>query len=84
MWIGETKHERRLSAQEFHLLAYLYVHQDRVCTREELGDAIWGADRWDMNMLHRLVHRLKEKLEPNPERPRYVQTVPWIGYRLTP
>jgi DNA-binding response OmpR family regulator len=30
------------------------------------------------------VRRLKEKIEPRPDRPRYVQSVPWIGYRLTP
>ena len=35
-------------------------------------------------MLHRLVSRLKEKVEPAPERPRYIQTVPWVSYRLTP
>jgi DNA-binding response OmpR family regulator len=75
---------RRLSAQEFQLLSYLFEHRQRVCTRQELGDAIWGRDRWDPNMLHRLVHRLKEKLEPTPDKPRYVQTVPWIGYRVTP
>jgi hypothetical protein len=81
--VGDTKLERRLSAQEFELLAYLYTNRERVCQRHELGDAIWGAGNWDPNMLHRLVHRLKEKLEPNPEKPRYVQTVPWVGYRLT-
>lgn len=84
VWVGDSQHERRLSAQEFELLRYLYEHRDRVCTRQELGDAIWGAGNWDPNMLHRLVHRLKEKVEPNPEKPRYVQTVPWVGYRVTP
>jgi predicted component of type VI protein secretion system len=82
--IGEEQLARRLSAQEFQLLSYLYEHRQRVCTRQELGDAIWGRDLWDVNMLHRLVHRLKEKLEPAPAKPRYVQTVPWVGYRLTP
>ncbi len=82
--IGGEPLSRRLSAQEFQLLSYLYQHQERVCTRRELGDAIWGRDRWDPNMLHRLVHRLKEKLEPDPDKPRYVQTIPWVGYRLTP
>jgi hypothetical protein len=82
--IGDHLLERRLSAQEFKLLAYLYEHRDRVCARVELGNAIWGAHNWDPNMLHRLVSRLKEKLEPAPERPRYIQTVPWVGYRLTP
>jgi len=83
VFIGETKLARRLSAQEFELLSHLYANRERVCQRQELGDAIWGAGNWDPNMLHRLVHRLKEKLEPNPEKPRYVQTVPWVGYRLT-
>lgn len=82
VFTGEQKLERRLSAQEFELLAYLYANRERVCQRHELGDSIWGAGNWDPNMLHRLVHRLKEKLEPNPEKPRYVQTVPWVGYRL--
>lgn len=80
--IGGKKLERRLSAQEFALLAHLYANRERVCQRQELGDAIWGSGNWDPNMLHRLVHRLKEKLEPTPEEPRYVQTVPWVGYRL--
>jgi hypothetical protein len=82
--IGDQLVERRLSAQEFKLLSYLFQHRDRVCARQELGDAIWGAHNWDPNMLHRLVSRLKEKIEPAPERPRYIQTVPWVGYRLTP
>lgn len=82
--IGGRPLERRLSAQEFQLLSYLYEHRDRVCTRQELGDTIWGRDHWDPNMLHRLIHRLKEKLEPDDERSRYVQTVPWVGYRCTP
>jgi pSer/pThr/pTyr-binding forkhead associated (FHA) protein len=84
VWIGESQPARRLSAQEFQLLRYLYEHRDRVCTRHELGDTIWGAHNWDPNMLHRLVHRLKEKLEPDLEQHRYIQTVPQIGYRVTP
>jgi pSer/pThr/pTyr-binding forkhead associated (FHA) protein len=82
--IGGRRLERRVSRQEFALLRYLYEHRGRVCARNELGDAVWGADQWDYNMLHRLVHRLKEKVEPTSERPRYVQTVPQFGYRLTP
>jgi DNA-binding response OmpR family regulator len=82
--VGDRPLPRRLSAQEFQLLSYLFEHRQRVCTRQELGDAIWGRDRWDPNMLHRLVHRLKEKLEPDPTKPRYVQTMPWVGYRVTP
>ena len=82
VWVGGRLLERRLSVQEFALARYLYEHRERVCTREELGNAIWGARNWDPNMLHNLVRRLKEKLEPNPEKPRYLETVPWVGYRL--
>jgi hypothetical protein len=84
VWVGDRPSERRLSAQEFQLLGYLYTHRERVCTRHELGNCVWGEHNWDQNMLHRLVHRLKDKLEPHPRQPRYVQTLPWIGYRLTP
>lgn len=82
--VGTQKLPKRLSAQEFQLLGYLYRHSERVCTRKELGDAVWGADTWDLNMLHRLVHRLKEKLEPDPSTPRYVRTVPQVGYQVMP
>jgi DNA-binding response OmpR family regulator len=84
VWRGAQALPRPLSAQEFALVRYLYERCDRVCTRRELGDAIWGAGAWGPNMLHRLVRRVKEKLEPRPDRPRYLQTVPGIGYRLTP
>jgi hypothetical protein len=87
VWLGQSPPVKRLSAQEFKLLEYLYDHRDRVCTRQELGDGIWTADNWDLNMLYRLIHRLKDKIEPEgagAEKPRYVQTVPQIGYRLTP
>jgi pSer/pThr/pTyr-binding forkhead associated (FHA) protein len=84
VWVGGRQLERRLSAQEFKLLAYLHDHQDRICTRRELGDAIWGRHTWDPNLLYRLVRRVKEKIEPDPKHPRYLQTIPWVGYRLTP
>ena len=83
VWRGGDRVPRRLSPQELALLRYLAEHGDRVCLRRELGDATWGAHNWDPNMLHRLVRRLREKLEPAPARPRYLHTVPGIGYRLT-
>lgn len=72
----------RLSRLEFQLLALLDGAGGSVCERMALGDAIWGEGQWDLNMLHRLVHRLKEKIEPSPEQPRYMITIPGVGYRL--
>jgi DNA-binding response OmpR family regulator len=84
VWRGEQPLPRPLAAKEFALVAYLYARPGRVCSRQELGDAIWGRDRWDPDMLYRLVRRVKEKLEPQPARPRYLQNVPGFGYRLSP
>jgi pSer/pThr/pTyr-binding forkhead associated (FHA) protein len=80
--LGERGPSRRLSAQEFALLHYLYERADRTCQRAELGDAVWGADNWDTIMLYRLVARLRGKIEPDPAQPRYLQSVQLIGYRL--
>jgi DNA-binding response OmpR family regulator len=74
----------RLSRLEFQLLTILDNGGGAVCERIALGDAIWGEGQWDLNMLHRLVHRLKEKIEPSPEQPRYIITIPGVGYRLQP
>jgi hypothetical protein len=76
--------KRPLSAHEFRLVQYLFEQQPRACTHRELGDAIWGPHAWDVHMLHHLVHRVKEKLEPDPATPRFLVTVPQIGYRLRP
>jgi predicted ATPase len=82
IWQGDRLLTRRLSAQEFALVSYLYARRERVCTRQEVGDAIWGAHQWDPTMLRRLVRRTREKLEPHPSEPRYILSVPGIGYRL--
>lgn len=72
----------RLSRLEFKLLALLSEAEGTVYERTSLGDAIWGENQWDLNMLHSLVRRLKEKIEPAPDKPRFIVTVPGVGYRL--
>ena len=84
VWRGDVALEPPLSVKEFALVRHLYGRADRVCSRQELGDAIWGAHGWDPRMLYRLVRRVREKLEPQPERPRYLRTLPGVGYRLIP
>ena len=84
VWRGARPLPRPLAAKEFALVRYLHERAGRVCSRQELGDAVWGRDRWDPAMLYRLVRRVKEKLEPDPGRPRHLRTVPGFGYRLAP
>ena len=73
----------RLSVREFKLLAYLYDHADTVCTRDELSTAIWGEGAYTYDMLHQLVHRVKRRVEPDPENPCYVVSVSGVGYKLS-
>lgn len=82
VWVEGRKLGVRLSLQEFALLSFLCGHGGQICARDELGDAVWGEGNWDLNMLHRLVHRLRDKLEPESNRPRYIVNVPGVGYRL--
>ncbi len=80
VWAGDRKLDVRLSLQEFELLSFLTARYGRVCTREELGAAIWGKDNYDYNMLHRLIHRLKRKIETESQR--FIRSVPGVGYRI--
>lgn len=80
VWIGDRQLEARLSLQEFELLSLLASRYGMVCARGELGDAIWGRDNFDYNMLHRLVNRLKRKL--GPQHTRLIVSVPGRGYRI--
>ena len=84
VWRGGRPLPRPLAAREFALVRYLYERAGRVCSRQELGDAVWGPDRWDPDMLYQLVRRVKAKLEPEPAHPRYLHNVPGFGYRLAP
>jgi DNA-binding response OmpR family regulator len=72
-----------LTAKEFDLLAHLAAHPGRVYTREHLLRAVWGYDYFgDDSTVTVHVRRLREKLEPDPARPRYVTTVWGVGYRF--
>jgi len=80
-WVEGQKVEERLSVQEFELLSSLARKAGAVCTREELGRAIWGEGNFDYNMLHQLVHRVRGKL-PAAHRAALIESVPGVGYRV--
>lgn len=44
---------------------------------------VWGHDGYDANSLNVYINRLRRKIEDDPERPRYIQTVWGLGYRFT-
>ncbi len=76
--------EVSLTALEFDLLAYLAQHADQVLTTRLLLQAVWQMTPTTPvpTTLRVLMHRLRQKLEPQPALPRYLHTVPAVGYRL--
>ena len=72
-----------LTAKEFDLLAHMAAHPGRVFTREQLLRDVWGYDFFgDDSTVTVHVRRLREKVEPDPTKPRYVTTVWGVGYRF--
>jgi two-component system response regulator ResD len=90
---GKGKEERQgtgvrevtLTAREFDLLLFLAQHPGQVFSRDRLMEVVWQLpDYADTSTVTVHVRRLRAKLEPDPERPRYVQTVWGVGYRFRP
>lgn len=70
-----------LTAKEFELLELLMTNPDKVYSRENLLQMVWGADYpGDVRTVDVHVRRLREKIEPNPSEPRYVYTKWGVGY----
>jgi DNA-binding response OmpR family regulator len=72
-----------LTAREFALLRVLVEHPRQVFSRDQLFELVWGSFG-DRSAVAVYVARLRQKLEPDPARPRYIVTVWGAGYRLDP
>jgi two-component system phosphate regulon response regulator PhoB len=71
------------TATEFRLLDYLARHPGRVFSRDHLLDAVWGDARFvTPRSVDVYVSRIREKIEADPENPRYMKTVRGAGYRF--
>jgi DNA-binding response OmpR family regulator len=73
----------RLTFSEFELLDAMMSDPGRLLNRQELLRAIWGDSAYrDPRAIDVHIRHLREKLEPEPEKPRYILTVRGAGYRL--
>jgi len=74
-----------LAGKELQLLRYMVEHRRKVLTREELLERVWG---YQPSVSSRTVDVhvawLRQKLEDNPQSPRYIHTVRGVGYRFSP
>lgn len=72
-----------LSLKEFELLYLLASHRNRVFTREQLLELIWGYEySGETRTVDVHVRNLRKKIEKDPEQPQYIQTVRGMGYKF--
>ena len=75
---------QRLTHLEFRLLYVLMLNREQVVPTDVIVDRVWGYDGGgDRELVRGLISRLRRKLEPDPEQPRFIQTVTGLGYLFT-
>jgi two-component system KDP operon response regulator KdpE len=78
---GEEIH---LTPTEYELLRVLIQHSGQVLLHSDLLGQVWGEEyRNDLAILRVNVSRLRQKIEEDPREPRYILTVPGVGYILS-
>jgi DNA-binding response OmpR family regulator len=72
-----------LTPKEYGLLRYLLENVGRALSREQILDAVWGRDLFVTDRsVDRCVTTLRNKIECDPRRPRFLQTLRSVGYRF--
>jgi two-component system, OmpR family, KDP operon response regulator KdpE len=70
-----------LTPREFEVLRYLMAHAGQVINHRKLLAAVWGESYvQNTETLRVFIAQLRRKIEPRPERPRYIHTVARVGY----
>lgn len=72
-----------LTPREFELLHYLMKHMDRVVSRDQLLDRVWGYEyAGDTRLVDVHISHLRDKIEEDPKAPRQIKTVRGVGYKI--
>jgi DNA-binding response OmpR family regulator len=75
--------EIALTSKEYDLLLFLATHPNWVFSKNELFEKIWGLDSLgDIATVTVHVSKLREKIEADPSKPQYIETVWGVGYRF--
>lgn len=81
--VKKDEQDIALNAKEFMLLRYMVENRDRVLTKKQIYEAVWGEEyMYDDNTIMVHFSKLRSKLENNPKEPEYLITLKGIGYKL--
>jgi DNA-binding winged helix-turn-helix (wHTH) protein len=73
---------RPVEPKSFRLLQFLIENRDRVVSKDEIFQAVWPDVTVTDNALTRAVAQVRKALDDDPKEPRYIETVPTVGYRF--
>ena len=75
--------EKILTAKEFDLLLFLATHPNRVFTKDELFREVWEAESMgETSSVTVYIKKIREKIELNPSKPQFIDTIWGVGYRF--
>ena len=81
--VQKSGHSIHLTPKEFEMLHYLMIHAGVAIPQTELLKSVWGPEHGnDFEYLRTYVGQLRKKIEDDPLKPQYIQTLPRIGYRF--
>ncbi|MBF8982826.1 response regulator transcription factor [Lutibacter sp. B2] len=79
-----NKKEIPFPAKEFQLLKYLILNENRVLTKEQIFNHVWGYnDYGDISTVTVHIRKIREKIEKNPADPKYISTIWRVGYKFS-
>jgi DNA-binding winged helix-turn-helix (wHTH) protein len=74
--------ELSLEPKSFRLLEFLIENRDRVLGKEEIFGVVWSGTSVTDNALTRAIAQIRKALEDDPRQPRFIETLPAVGYRF--
>jgi len=83
VWDERAQREVMLTGKQHQILMYLLRHKNRILTKEQIYEAVWGEAYMEGDkslMVH--IRHLREKIELDPSAPAILETVRGIGYRI--
>ena len=80
VWVNGK--ETNMTSKEYDLLLFLAEHPDTVFSKDRLFDSVWGVDAYgDVSTVTVHIKHIRDKIELNPDRTQYIETVWGVGYK---
>ena len=81
VWVNGK--EKNMTGKEYDLLLFLAEHPDTVFSKDRLFDSVWGVEAiGDVSTVTVHIKHIRDKIELNPDRTQYIETVWGVGYRF--